>query len=231
MGLNLEEISQLFSRQASRAEKGILAARKSRNGQLLLLNSRQMFRSLLMQGLMSWRRGNDPTVALGQALDALMFSVELLNEIDLSRRSACQLPLESAGIIASLLGRNFFSHFEASDPDPVRQLDINIARVLLSDTSSGTRVLVNHSILIQKAGPLAARTYAVYANMLQGQCGIDLVAEAGDLFDKRGKDTFYCGGDQTEGGGMDNLQVVDYRLAAILKKVGYKGGSIHQWRW
>ncbi len=229
--MNLDEIFQLFGTQVSRAEKGILAARNSGNGQLLCLNSRQMFKSLLMQGLMSWRGNSDPKVFLGQALDGLMSSVQLLTEISENRQPECELPLEKGGIVASLLGREFLSGFEGSTADPVRQLDNYISRALLSDNSSRPQISVNDSVLTQKAGALAARTYAVYADILQGRGGADRVAEADDLFVKRSKDIFYCGGDQAEGGGKDNLIVVDYRLAAILRKIGYKGDSIHQWRW
>lgn len=231
MDMNLDEIFQLFGTQVSRAEKGILAARNSGNGQLLCLNSRQMFKSLLMQGLMKWRGSNDPKVFLGQALDGLMSSVQLLSEINMNQQPGRELPLEKGGIVASLLGREFLSSFEESAVDPVRQLDIDISRALLSDSSSGPQISVNDSVLTQKAGAVAARTYAVYADILQGRGGADLVAEADDLFVKRRKDAFYCGGDHTEGGGKDNLIVVDYRLAAILKRVGYKDDSIHQWWW
>lgn len=229
--MNLDEIFQLFDSQVSRAEKGILAARNSGNSQLLCLNSRQIFKSLLMQGLMRWRRNNDPKVILGRALDSLMSSVRLLSEIDVNQQPECELPLEKGGVVAWLLGREFLSDFEGTAVDPVRQLDIDICRVLLSDNSHGAPISVNDSVLTEKVGTVAARTYAVYADILRGRGGADLVAEADDLFVKRSKDSFYCGADQTEGGERDNLIVVDYRLAAILKKVGYEGESIHQWRW
>ena len=34
-----------------------------------------------------------------------------------------------------------------------------------------------------------------------------------------------------EGGSMDNPYIVDWQLAAILKKQNWAGDSIHFWRW
>jgi hypothetical protein len=80
---------------------------------------------------------------------------------------------------------------------------------------------------------LSAETYSTYYRLLRAQSDeVDgLVARAVVLFEDRRDDPFYMGGPQTEGGCVDNDVVVDYRLAAVMKKIGYQGENIHRWRW
>ncbi|WP_454675447.1 hypothetical protein [Achromobacter pestifer] len=230
--MNLNEISQLFSSQAARAEKGILAAKDAGNSQLLCLNARQLFKSLLMQGLIKWRTDNDPRGVFERALDSLLFNRELIRDIDPKSGFDQDLPLEKGGMIARLIDRNFLIDFHSPVENFGRQLDFQISEIMLSSDPAEMAVSVDFSILVEKVGVVAAWTYFLYMEILKGKRNVsELVAEADELFVRRGNDRFYCRGDQTEGGGEDNLIVVDYRLAAILKKVGYSGTSMHQWRW
>lgn len=83
-----------------------------------------------------------------------------------------------------------------------------------------------------KRTSLVCETYAMYERLLKTPANEaePLVREAEILFRKRAKNG-YLSGAQTEGGGSDNAHTVDYRLAAILKKIGYSGETIHLWRW
>lgn len=230
--MNVNEISQLFNNQAIRSEKGILAAKSAGNIQLLCLNARQLFKSLLMQGLIKWRTDSDPRGVFERALDSLIINRGLIKEIDSKPEFEQELPLEKGGMIAGLVGRNFSMDFNGPVENFERNLDFRISKMVLSADPAEMAVSLDFSALVKKAGVVAARTYFLYMEILKGQKNAsELVAEADELFMKRSNDKFYCGGDQTEGGGKDNLIVVDYRLAAILKRVGYSGTSMHQWRW
>lgn len=81
---------------------------------------------------------------------------------------------------------------------------------------------------------LASRTYQTYFEILDKSFKNlpieDSVKMAEELFARRANDGFYSGAEQTEGGGQDNRIVLDYRLAAILRKARYVGESTHCWR-
>src|SRR5262249_23035179 len=84
-----------------------------------------------------------------------------------------------------------------------------------------------------KRAALAVETYSAYDRRLH--CDIAVAAEQADIaakrFEKRAANGFYSGGDPSAGGGPDNAISVDYRLAAVMKRVGYAGENLHQWRW
>lgn len=58
-----------------------------------------------------------------------------------------------------------------------------------------------------------------------------LVAQGDAYYLQRAKDSYSAGGLMIDGGGQDNDEYVDYVLAAVLKKIGWQGESIHKWRW
>ena len=47
----------------------------------------------------------------------------------------------------------------------------------------------------------------------------DCIKLGHELYNKRKSDSFFSGGEQTEGGGEDNQYVDDYRLQAIIEKI------------
>lgn len=87
----------------------------------------------------------------------------------------------------------------------------------------------------KKRQQLAVDTYQTYFALLETDRGSSqadaLVLQAEANYARRAKDPFYSGGMTFLGGGPDNPYVVDYVLAAILKKIGWQGESIHKWVW
>lgn len=87
----------------------------------------------------------------------------------------------------------------------------------------------------KKRQSLAVESYRTYFALLEeGRDGLEteaLVLRAETNYARRAKDAFYSGGPTYMGGGPDNAYVVDFALAAILKKIRWKGESIHKWRW
>jgi len=98
----------------------------------------------------------------------------------------------------------------------------------------GVRELLDRLASKKRQG-LAAESYQTYFALLEVD-GNDAHAEtmiqrAESNYARRAKDAFYSGGPIYMGGGPDNSYVVDFTLAAIMKKIGWKGDSIHRWRW
>jgi hypothetical protein len=87
----------------------------------------------------------------------------------------------------------------------------------------------------KKRQMLAVETYRTYFELLETNGsekqmeGLVRAAEAN--YKKRAWDGFYSGGPTYMGGGPDNPYVVDFVLAAILKRIGWSGESIHKWTW
>ena len=87
----------------------------------------------------------------------------------------------------------------------------------------------------KKRQALAVETYQTYIAILntpQGDKSVeDLVRRAEENYTRRARDPFFSGGPGYMGGGPDNAYMVDFVLAAILKKIGWDGETIHRWRW
>jgi len=232
--MNTAEAIEFFSNQAGRAERGILVAQSTRNYQLFALNSGQLFKSQLMCALSSWRQGEDARQLMTLAVENLGRNAQALSELDVTGNSLLGLPLERAQIVSFLIDtpgwRESCGHeFTSAD----KKLDAALASLLIS---SRTSVDVEYELReLFKASALAADSYRLYFEILSleptGHEVSSAIEKAERNFECRARDPFYSGGDQTEGGGADNSLVLDYRLAAVLKKIQYVGPSIHRWSW
>jgi len=233
--MNPQESLDFFATQLARASKGLEVARESRNLQLAALNTRQMFKGHLMCGLIKWRQGASPVLHLQDAIRVVSESSELLRGWDASFEPIENLPSSRAALLASLLGLPFEVRWpEKADIAADVHLDYVLAEGRGAADFEQARAIVAR-LLEGKTTSLVGETYQTYSEILSAQPGSEalttLVEKAEVLFAKRGRDAFFSGGDQTEGGGLDNELVVDYRLGVALKKVGYSGPSIHAWVW
>ncbi len=81
---------------------------------------------------------------------------------------------------------------------------------------------------------LLERSYQCYGELLlvESDQRSLVTRKEEDLFLDRRKNSFFAGGAQVSGGGLDNSHVVDFVLAAVLKTIGASGLSeVHGWRW
>jgi len=228
------EAIDFFIKQSERAAKGLASAKLAENYQLSALNGRQLFKSKLMHGLILWRIGEDPRRVFGEAVDAVVEGATVLQTLDGNSDVGVDLPLERASILSYLIGRSFVLQATGSElSNPEKYLD----NMLMSEIETGIRrdefMAKIASVGEKKDFSLVARIYRSYADMLDKSeaPSEEAVTFAEKLFLNRSTDKFYSGGEQTEGGGADNKLVVDYRLGAVLKKLGYIGNSAHRWRW
>jgi len=76
-------------------------------------------------------------------------------------------------------------------------------------------------------------TYKTYFELMTGEEGADrerLIRHAEKLYAKRKTDKYFHPS-AIDGGGPDNLYVVDFRLGSVMKKNDWDGDSMHKWVW
>jgi hypothetical protein len=233
MAMTPVEMIDFFGERAELTRRGMAAASSSSNYYLAAVNCREAFKCRLMQGLIRWRLGNDPTESLIQAVHVLPDDWNMLVEFGGEKAAISDTPAEKAGFVSYIVG-------EQSPPCAVEPDDLEGDRLLdaiLGNALFGMPVddLWDRGMnqLQQTGSSLAVDTYELYREMLTAPTsGLgSLMEEGGRLFKKRKTESFFSGGDQTEGGGPDNDVTTDYRLAALAKRAGYEGAGMHAWRW
>lgn len=228
-----QEYLSLFANRVELSSKGLAVAHASRNWELAALNYRQLFKCHLMRGLISWRIHQNPTEHLCDAIAVVDEGISTLRSWSHSPSAEQSLPVEKTALLACLTGKSFdttrtFSEGWACDS----QLDLLLATSNPADSKATTLIA---ELRTAKRTSLAAETYQNYFDILASEGdseSIEELTKQGEhLFAKRARDSFFSGGDQTEGGGPDNGLVVDFRLAVALKRAGKSNNSLHAWTW
>jgi predicted DNA-binding transcriptional regulator len=238
------EMINFFGAQSVRAKKGISVAKLSGNYQLLAHNSRQLFKAQLMQGLIKWRDGNSAREIFEECILSIKSNDEFLSTLEKETKILTDLPIEKAMIIAFLIEKEFQVNFNGEVREILNSLDTAERKLdyILALTLNSNSLLEVYREEISKQiksleknlqFDLMAKSYKVYFDILEKFFNNfqinDSIKLAEELYISRESNNFFSGGEQTEGGGADNKIVLDYRLAAVLKKVRYVGGSVHGW--
>jgi hypothetical protein len=248
MAMTAEEMIRFFADQAGAAHECLDAAARSGNYYVAALNVREGFKCHLMKGLLQWRHGlGDPVAAMSHAAGMVQQGLTILMSIRPTEPPEAHLLVTPSLFVSYLANRpmpafdedHLVSATYQGTPRMIAvlkaelQVDGFVGRALWDRWDEAKWYAASQAFQQNKRASLACETYRVYARLLKTPAdqAEPLVREAEALFRKRAKDRFYAGGRQTEGGGPDNDFTVDYRLAAILKKVGYTGETIHLWRW
>jgi hypothetical protein len=232
MAKTSEQMIANQARHAERSSRGVAAARASGNYQLAAFNVRQGFNAFLMQGLIGWRTGVvSPAKALKEAVQLVCDGIESLKVLTFVD-STKDVPAERASIISFLIDAHA-ADYTVTELISDRLLDAVLAGRLRSEWDESAWDKGIDELRKIKGSDLAIESYLTYRRILDAQ-QVDakrVIEGAIRLFEKRAEDAFFGGGDQTEGGGPDNAITVDYRLAAIMKKVGCAAENVHLWRW
>jgi hypothetical protein len=233
MAMTPEVMTSFFALQADGAASALESALETGNYYLATLNIGEEFKCRLMQGLITWRiSSGSPVVAIKAAVSRVYDGIELTTRFNMGDVTK-DLPMEKASIVGFLVDLPS-PVFSTSNLVSERLLDAVLARGLRDSWDDVAWYNGIEQLQKRKGAALAVETYSTYRQLIcdpsqdQSKHLIDL---AGRLFQKRAKDPFFTGGDQTEGGGADNAVTVDYRLAAIMKRNGQRGGNMHDWRW
>lgn len=220
---------EIFEQQALRSRKGLEAAITTSNYQLAALNCRQGVKSRLMCGLVQWRCGNNPVAALTECVG---FHREALNAMESISKSDFRLTdsaVERVGFIAYLLDLDW-SVFDVAGFESDRLLDAVLSNSLFISVDV-SKWDVGIRQLREQGSSVAVETYKSYIAIRSEKENWSSFKTLEVCFAKRKKEKFFVGSEQTEGGGLENEFVVDYRLAALAKLAGRKDESIHSWRW
>ena len=182
----------------------------------------------LYLSLLFWRQGNDPKSYLAKLcetahnLEAIM---DQFSEIENAQK------LNQSELVV-------YAFYLLGLPHPAINLDTQDDHTLASAFFGN--VLIGAADIADwpkydrlpktKRYQLANETDALYAGLLAGHItpkeGVPLAEE---LWARREDDDYFQSGG--EGGGDENHQIVDYRLGAILKKIGSTVPTVHAWRW
>lgn len=226
-----EQILENYREHAERSKQGFDSAQTSQNLELAAFNLGQVLKACLMQGLIGWR--TDLASPCGAFQDCLEF-VGKTYSVCQSMKADCllEIPLEKTLFIAFVLHESpvrFDFHELVAD----RCLDAILGYGLLDKWDHEAWTCALDQLRRMKGTALAVDSYTTYHQLLHSALGDPkpLVERAISLFAKRKSNAFYSGGEQTDGGGPYNAITVDYRLAAIMKKIGYDSDSVHSWRW
>lgn len=230
-----EQILGNYCQHAERSKLGFDSAKIASNADLAAFNLGQGLKAYLMQGLIGWRCGI--TSPVGPFREALTFVRQGFSTWQTMKgRSAARalhLPLEKATFVAFLVNETAIT-FDFHDLVAERLLDANLAHGLHDEWDEESWANGVEQLRQTRGSTLAVETYTTYYRLLRYSHTGDVkvnVERAVLLFEKRKSNSFYSGGEQTDGGGDYNAITVDYRLATIMKKVRYKSDSIHSWRW
>ena len=222
------EMIVFFDEQAADAAYGINAAVKKRVASLAVFNVNEQFKCNLMKSLIQWRHQvESPRAALLAAVEGFESGCKAI-EFPGYGAAAVGLCSEKVRIVSYLVDKSI----ESPPPQEIagaRKLDYLIGQWL--HTGELGRDYDLH-LNAEREEALAFATYSTYRELMAGVAADEeTVGKACRLFDQRKGDTYFSGGDQTEGGGMDNAFTVDYRLAAICQKRALPWGAVHRWRW
>ena len=221
----------LFAQQVLRASRGLDIAVSTRNYQLAALNVRQKFKAFLMQALITWRLGQKPNEPMEAAVETVAIGLEMLKQIDPAMNRYHDIPVELSTFAAFLVGCDH-PLVDVEQLNDERKLDGLLGNALLGgfDVASWNKVIRSFSESCRSK--VAINSYRLYGELLGGTVDATVGEREGErLFAARKSDEFFSGAEQTEGGGEDNLVTVDYRLGALLKRLGQVSGGLHVWKW
>jgi hypothetical protein len=220
-------------RVVSLKQNGLEPALQRGDYHQVAVSVRQIFQNFLMQGLIGWRcELLSPVEPFRQAVQSVREGAAALSNLSDEANPTRDLPLDSASIVAVLVDQPPIP-FDVSALIPERLLEGLLANALHGNWDEAAWNKGLEKLRKNKRAALAVETYATYAQLLHADeaATAKLVEHATQLFKKRAKNSYYSGSYESEGGGPDNEFTVDYRLAAVMKKIGYRGENLHRWRW
>lgn len=204
---------------------------------LVLMNYGRWAQAHFEIGIIQWRQGEDPRPEFATGLDVIEQGMAEAVASDAGPRDIDRLKLWIAQPIACLMNRTL----------PVLHGTTGINEELPADTASdllGEALFdrpyrdqlpaLMKALARRKPEHLALLTaqnqFALLDAMGDDARIAELAAEGDTLYLRRAKDAYFEPA-IILGGGPDNPIMLDWQLAAILKKVGFKGDSPNRWLW
>lgn len=212
------------------------------NWPIAIFNNNTESRGHFMRALIGWRTGElDPRADLEATVAAAERGVELVRSNDVGPLRAMLHPVPGA-YAALLTGApapavfDEFRRYEVWPPpkglSPDRSLDAALVAALTRnvepDLAEALAALERRS-----RTRLLAETFGTYFELARldpraAEPAAVLARRAAQLFERRGRNAYYAGGIDYEGGGPDNPYVPDFRLAAIWQARGFPRAAVSQ---
>lgn len=231
--MTAKEIINLYAERLVNIRAGMEVARQDSNYYLAAQNCGEALKCRTIQGLITWRLGQDPTYYLSDGLQVFAEDWNTVAMIGGEKAKLSDTPNDIVPYISYLIGvPNAAIVFDVDGLKSDRLLSALLGNWLYGslDTAQWDKGMAQ---LRKPRSALGVATYELYLEIIHAPAGeLPTLVERGEaLYLKRESDPWYCGGPSTEGGNGDNEVVVDFRLAALLKHKGYDGNSIHSWKW
>ncbi len=215
---------------------GLKAATRSKSYHHACRTALSVLFDRLFQALLTWRHFNqDPRKYLVLALSDYFDCWKVAEKLGGEDAKHTDANSELLFLIAFLLDRPAPFTLNLNDMQAPTLVDGVIANWLYGawDESQWDRGMQGVVQLGEKRTKLFVATHENYRECVFSSIEqLPKLFDRGDsLFKKRVKNSFYGDGPPTEGDNGYNDLVPDYILAAIAKKRGYQGDSVHLWRW
>ncbi len=191
------------------------------------------------RGLMSWRHGESPVDDLKSAYDTFRELVQL--------SSRGQQTHGTGGVDCDMFARAFSLLNAEIDVLPWRDEEIandevpeyliysRFVSLRLQSRSEAEQQLERVIGFLESGRRLVDQSYRVYLMLLGDMPATnsvdELVAQAEWNWARRKTDQYFDPLPIHEGFGDFNVAYPDLTLAAILRKVGWEGESVHRWKW
>jgi hypothetical protein len=252
MTMTAAQMVDLFREQAEMSWAAVQAAKSSANYDLAAFNASAAFDSQLMTALIQWRLGEDPRPNLTRACAMVGDGLAVLASLQPGAPHWRLFDFSQAGFLGLLgdqaLPKEFEPRLSEWRTHAVDHLGQFLDRALVAAIRNGEEPPEwGPMIASLTANPrfgLFRETYSAYMEAITRRPtgavdhALQAASRAAGLFRKRESDSYYAGGRGTDGGGPDNAYVVDFRLAALIRKRLPEAASslapgerTHVWRW
>jgi hypothetical protein len=185
-------------------------------------------------GMLHWRRGHDPRPDFESAILAFENLRYLVQEHGLDKHDH-EFPLVYA--MLSLMGRRMPIEFEDAAYHAEHRWPCYQSCLVhcLHDRPLDARHASLLDQYLSENDELPDRSFLTYFQLLgvrsSGQSRDELVQAGEASWRRRKTDSFFSDAGYINGHGVMNDLYVDIFLAAVLKKIGWQGQSIHKWMW
>lgn len=225
MSIGIEERLALLHEMTEISREVISEALRDNNQDIVVHNLNRIAKNYLMVGLIEWRNETDPT----QSFQVVMGNVVRGVELSVALEQSADFDFFNIVYTAYLLGQ---SHPPVDLAVLEEQPKITgfFGNVLMGYADIADWPQYRDAVPKSKRYDLARRTNELYAGLLAGSVSAEEGVKLGEqLWAEREDDTFFDTG--TGGFDDDNEMMVDYKLGAILKKIGSTVPTVHAWRW
>jgi hypothetical protein len=185
-------------------------------------------------GLLHWRRGVDPREDFECAARAYQKLTEIVRQHKLPK-SSFELPLIYAAMF--LIDRRATIEFGNEAAYKASRWDCYQARLVhaLHDAPPSDALVAMTDKFMAEPERLPDRIFDTYFQLLglrpQTMVLEERVMRAKATWAERKRDELIPAGRALDGHGEMNDLYVDIYLGAVLKKIGWKGHTVHAWRW